>query len=191
MKDLIVLFVGTAIVNNFLLTRFLGICPFLGVTRTVNAAAGMGLAITSVLTASVILIWPLYYFVLVPMGLEYLQYVLFILVIASLVQFLEAIVRKLMPSLYDAFGIYLALISTNCAILGLALLMVVDGLGFIQSLVFALGAGAGYILAMVMMAAIREELEFADIPKSLEGPAIGLITAGLMAMSFMGFAGLI
>lgn len=190
MSELALLFFGSALVNNFLLTRFLGICPFLGVTRELKAGVGMGLAVTSVMVASVLVIWPIYHLALVPLGVEYLQTILFILIIAAMVQALEMVIRKVMPALYRAFGIYLPLITTNCAILGMALLMVGDGFSFIESLVFAVGSGAGITLAMAMMAAIREELELVDVPRSLQGTGVALITAGIMALSFMGFAGL-
>ncbi|MFS8571422.1 MAG: RnfABCDGE type electron transport complex subunit A [Clostridia bacterium] len=190
MTELLLLFVGSALVNNFLLTRFLGICPFLGVTRELKAGVSMGIAVTSVMVASVLVLWPLYNLALAPLGLGFLQNMLFILVIAALVQFLEMVIKRAFPSLYTAFGIYLPLITTNCAILGLALLMVGNEYTFLQSLVFAVGSGAGVTLAMGMMAAIREQLEFADVPQSLQGPGIALITAGIMALSFMGFAGL-
>lgn len=190
MTELLLLFVGSALVNNFLLTRFLGICPFLGVTRELKAGVSMGIAVTSVMVASVLVLWPLYNLALAPLGLGFLQNMLFILVIAALVQFLEMVIKRAFPSLYTAFGIYLPLITTNCAILGLALLMVGNEYTFLQSLVFAMGSGAGVTLAMGMMAAIREELEFADVPQSLQGAGIALITAGIMALSFMGFAGL-
>lgn len=191
MSELLLLFVGSALVNNFLLSRFLGICPFLGVTRELKAGVGMGIAVSSVLVASVLAIWPIYHLALAPLGLEYLQNILFILVIAALVQVLEMVMRKALPSLYRAFGIYLPLITTNCSILGLALLMVGDDLSFVESLIFAAGSGAGISLAMAMMAAIREELDLVDVPQSLQGTGVALITAGIMALSFMGFAGLI
>ncbi len=159
-------------------------------TRELKAGVSMGIAVTSVMVASVLVLWPLYNLALAPLGLGFLQNMLFILVIAALVQFLEMVIKRAFPSLYTAFGIYLPLITTNCAILGLALLMVGNEYTFLQSLVFAVGSGAGVTLAMGMMAAIREELEFADVPQSLQGPGIALITAGIMALSFMGFAGL-
>lgn len=191
MRELTLLFIGSALVNNFLLARFLGVCPFLGVTRRLPAALAMGGAVTFVMGASVLLTWPLYHWFLVPLGIEFLQYVTFILVIAGLVQALEISIRKLAPQLYDSFGIYLALITTNCAILGLALLVIVMELSFVEAMVFALGAGAGFTLAMAMMAGIREELAFADMPASLRGPAISLITAAMLALAFSGFAGLV
>lgn len=191
MKELLLLFVGSALVNNFLLTRFLGVCPFLGVTRELKAGVGMGVAISAVMLASVLVIWPIYNLALAPLGLEYLKTILFILVIAAMVQVLEMIMRKTLPAMYRAFGIYLPLITTNCAILGLALLMVGDNLGFVESLIFAAGSGFGITLAMAMMSAIREELELVDVPQSLQGAGVALITAGIMALSFMGFTGLI
>lgn len=190
MSELVLLFVGAALVNNFLLSRFLGICSFLGVTRELKAGVSMGVAVTSVMVASVLVLWPLYHLALLPLGLGFLQNMLFILVIAALVQYLEMIIKRNFPGLYQAFGIYLPLITTNCAILGLALLMVGNEYSFLESLVFAVGSGAGITLAMAMMSAIREELDFADVPPSLHGPGIALITAGIMALSFMGFAGL-
>lgn len=191
MSELLLLFVGSALVNNFLLTRFLGICPFLGVTRELKAGVGMGIAVTSVMLATVLVTWPIYNWALAPLGLHYLQTILFILVIASLVQVLEMVIKKSLPALHRAFGIYLPLITTNCAILGLALLVVGNQLSFIEAIVFALGSGIGITLAMAMMAAIREELELVDVPRSLQGTGIALITAGIMALSFMGFTGLI
>lgn len=190
MQDLLLVFVGAAIVNNFLLTRFLGVCPFLGVTRELKASVAMGGAVTFVMLTSVAILWPIVHFVLLPLNLVFLQYVVFILVIAVLVQTLEMVIKQLSPAVYDSFGIYLALITTNCAILGLVLLVFAGNYGFVKAMVFGLGAGAGYTLAMAMMAAIREELDLVDVPQSLRGPAIALITGGLMALSFMGFAGL-
>ena len=191
MSELLLLFVGSALVNNFLLTRFLGICPFLGVTRELKAGVGMGIAVTSVMVASVLVTWPIYNWPWRLWDLHYLQTILFILVIAALVQVLEMVIKKAFPALHRAFGIYLPLITTNCAILGLALLMVGNELSFIESIVFALGSGCRITLAMAMMAAIREELELVDVPRSLQGTGIALITAGIMALSFMGFTGLI
>lgn len=190
MSELLLLFVASALVNNFLLSRFLGICPFLGVTRELKAGAGMGIAVTSVMLATVLVVWPIYNWALAPLGLGYLQTILFILVIAALVQMLEMIIRKYLPALHRSFGIYLPLITTNCSILGIALLVVEDNLSFIQAVVFALGSGAGITLAMSMMSAIREELELVDVPPSLQGTGVALITAGIMALAFMGFTGI-
>jgi electron transport complex protein RnfA len=188
--DLLLIFIGSALVNNFLLSRFLGICSFLGVTNNLKSAAGMGAAVTFVLSITSILVWFIQYYILVPLGLTFLQIAAFILVVAVLVQLLEFFIHKKSPALYEAFGIYLPLITTNCAILGLALLIPSKEYDLVSSLIFALGAGGGYTLAMCMMAGLRSELEFADIPKSMQGPALVLLIAGIMAMAFMGFAGL-
>lgn len=190
MGELIMLFVGAALVNNFLLSRFLGICPFLGVTREIKAAVSMGGAVTFVMLVTGLVVWPLQHYVLDPLGLHFLQTVAFILIIAVLVQFLEMVIRKVSPSLHESFGIYLPLITTNCAILGLALLVVREGYTLGQTLVFALGSAAGFTLAMVMMAGIRQEMEFADVPPAFQGTAISLLIAGLMALAFLGFGGL-
>jgi len=190
MGELIMLFVGAALVNNFLLSRFLGICPFLGVTRELKAALSMGAAVTFVMLVTGLVVWPLQHYVLDPLGLGYLQTVAFILIIAVLVQFLEMVIRKYSPALYEAFGIYLPLITTNCAILGLALLVVDEGYTLGQTLVFAVGSAVGYTLAMVMMAGIRQELEFADVPPAFRGTAVSLLIAGLLALGFLGFNGL-
>jgi electron transport complex protein RnfA len=191
MLKLIFIFISAAIVNNFDLTYFLGICPFLGVSRKLSSALGMGLAVIFVMSLTAIATWILYHKILVPFGLEYLEYVVFILVIASLVQIVEMFVRKTSPKLYEALGIYLPLITTNCAILGLALFMILREYNFIQSIIFALGAGGGFTLALLIMAGIREDLEIADVPEPLKGAGISLIIAGLLALSFMGFSGII
>jgi electron transport complex protein RnfA len=190
-SELVLLFVGSALVNNFILTRFLGICPFLGVTRELKSAAGMGVAVTFVLSLTSILVWVVQYLILVPLGLVYLQYAAYILIIAVLVQLLELFLRKSSPTLYEAFGIYLPLITTNCAIMGLALLIVAQEYTLGASLTFALGGGVGFALAMCMMAGIRQELRFSDVPVSVQGPALSLMIAGIMAMTFMGFSGLV
>lgn len=191
MKELFFIFIGSVLVNNFVLARFLGICPFLGVSRSMETALGMGLATTFVMTFSGAIAWLIQHFILEPFGLPYLQYAAFILVIASLVQFVELFLQKVSPFLYDAFGIFLPLITTNCAILGLALLIVLKDYNLLSSVVFSFGAGAGFTLALTAMAGIREELAFADIPKPFQGAGISLITAGLMAMAFMAFSGLL
>lgn len=190
MRELVLLFIGSALVNNFILTRFLGICPFLGVTRELKSAGGMGLAVTFVLTLSAIFVWLVQSYILGPLGLVFLQYASYILIIAVLVQLLEFFLRKASPQLYEAFGIYLPLITTNCAIMGLALLIVAKEYTLGESLVFALGGGGGFALAMCVMAGIRQEMEFADVPKSVQGPALSLLIAGIMSMAFMGFSGL-
>ncbi len=191
MAELALIFVGSVLVNNFVLARFLGICPFLGVSKEMETALGMGMATTFVLVLSGAATWLLQTYVLAPFGLPFLQNVAFILIIASLVQLVEMFLQKTSPGLYRALGIFLPLITTNCAILGLAILVVQKDYTLIQAIVFALGAGAGFTLALAMMAGIREQLQFADVPKPLQGAGIALITAGLMSMAFMGFSGLI
>ncbi len=189
---LFLIFMGAVVVNNFVLSRFLGICPFLGVSKKIETAFSMGIAVTFVMTLSAMASWLIQNYILIPFGLErFLQIVSFILVIASLVQFVEMVIQKTSPALYQALGIYLPLITTNCAILGLALLIALKEYSLIESLAFGFGAGAGFTLAITMMAGIREELQFGDVPKPLEGAAIALIIAGLMSMAFMGFSGLI
>ncbi|MBW2980353.1 electron transport complex protein RnfA [Candidatus Woesearchaeota archaeon] len=190
-KELFVIFFGAAVVNNFVLYRFLGICPFMGVSRKTRSAVGMGLAVTFVMVIASMMTWAIYHLILAPFELYYLQYVAFILVIASLVQFIELYMRKYVEDLYKAFGIYLPLITTNCAILGLALLNILKGYSFVESLVFSIGAGAGFTLALVIMSGIRERLELAEVPEPLKGVPIALIIAGLLALAFGAFTGMI
>ena len=190
MMELVMLFIGAAVINNFVLTYFLGICPFIGVSKQIDTAVSMGMAVTFVMTLTAAITWPINHLILIPFGLPFLRYVAFILVIASLVQLVEMFVRKVSQPLYLALGIFLPLITTNCAILGLALFADLRGYRCLQSLVFALGAGVGFTLALVIMAGIREELDCADVPTPLRGPGITLIVAGLLALAFMGFAGL-
>ncbi len=188
--QLITIFITAAITHNFVLTYFLGICPFIGVSKKINAAFGMGLATTFVMTLAASTTWCINHYLLQRFGLPFLQYVSFIIVIASLVQIVEMFIRKTSPHLYRALGIYLPLITTNCAILGLTLFMVLRKYEFLESIVFGFGAGVGFTLALVIMAGIREELEFADVPEVFKGTAITLIIAGLLALAFMGFGGL-
>lgn len=187
----VLLFVSTVLVNNFILVRFLGICPFLGVSKQVETSFSMGLATTFVMTLTGVATWLINTYILEAFNLPFLQYVSFIIVIASLVQFVEMFIKKTSPVLYKALGIYLPLITTNCAILGLALLIPLNGYSFIESVVFGFSAGVGFTLAIVLMAGLRETLEFADVPDVLKGVPITLIIAGIMAMAFMGFSGLI
>ena len=189
--SLLLIFIAAALTNNFVLTYFLGLCPFIGVSKRLNSAVGMGLATTFVMVMAAAVTWLINRFILIRFGVPFLEYAAFIIVIASLVQIVEMFVRKMLPELHRALGVYLPLITTNCAILGLALFMVLRGYGFIQSVVFALGAGAGFTFALVIMSGIREELELADVPGALQGPGITLIVAGLLALAFMGFGGLI
>lgn len=189
--ELFSIFIGAALVNNFVLTRFLGICPFLGQSKNVSMAVGMGLAVIFVMTISSIVTNLLYIYLLQPLKLDYLVIVTFILIIAVLVQLIDIILRKVLPAVYNAMGIYLVLITTNCAILGLALLNVVKEYDLIESLIFGLGAGIGFTLALVIMAGIRERLELADVPEVLKGFPITLILSGLLSIAFMGFYGLV
>jgi len=191
MNELFLIFISAILVNNFVLTRFLGICPFLGVSKRIPTALGMGGAVIFVMTLASVVTNLIYTYILEPFNLLFLEYLVFILVIASLVQSVELILGKVSPILYKALGIYLPLITTNCAILGLALLNVIKGYNFSRSLIFGLGAGIGFTLALVVMAGIRERLELADIPKPLEGAAITLIIAGLLSVAFLGFYGLV
>ena len=190
MTELIVILVGTVLVNNFVLVRFLGLCPFLGVSQNIEAAAGMSLATAFVLTLSSASAYLLHQYILVPLDLEYLRTISFILVIAASVQFTEIMVRRLSPLLHQVLGIFIPLIATNCAVLGVALLNVQQSKGFVQSVFFGFGAAAGFALVLVMFASIRERLESADIPSPFRGTAIALMTAGIMSLAFMGFAGM-
>ena len=190
MSELFIILVATVLVNNFVLVRFLGLCPFMGVSRNLEAAAGMSLATAFVLTLSSASAYLLHEYVLVPLELEYLRTITFILVIAASVQFTEIMVRRLSPLLDQVLGIYIPLIATNCAVLGVALLNVQQSDGFVQSVFYGLGAAGGFALVLVMFAAIRERLEAADIPAPFRGTAIALMTAGIMSLAFMGFSGM-
>ena len=190
LHELLVITLGAILANNFIFSQFLGICPFLGVSKKVDTAVGMGIAVTFVMGLASAITWVVNEFILVRFGLMYMQTVAFILVIASLVQFIEMFLQKSMPSLYTALGVYLPLITTNCAVLGVALLNIQSGYGFISSVVYGVTDGIGFLLAIVLFASIRERLVFADYPKSFEGFPIALVTAGLMALAFMGFSGL-
>jgi len=192
MKEILLIIASSVLVNNFVLSRFLGECPFLGVSQKLETAVSMGIATTFVLTMTSVASYFIHFYILKPFGVAaFLQIVSFILVIASLVQLVEMVILKTSPALYKALGIFLPLITTNCAVLGLALLIPDSGYNLIESIAFGLGAGLGFTLAMALMAGIREELQFADIPVALQGPAIVLITAGILALSFLGFSGLI
>ena len=189
--DLLIIFISAAVVNNFVLIYFLGICPFLGVSNKLEKALSMGLATTFVMVLAALVTWLINNLILIHFKLPFLQYVAFIIVIASLVQFVEMFIRKMSPTLYRALGIFLPLITTNCAILGLALLAALREYSFIQSVVFGFAAGVGFTLALLIMAGIREELDLAPVPEPFKGAPITLIIAGLLALAFMGFAGLI
>ncbi len=190
MSELILILVGTVLVNNFVLVRFLGLCPFMGVSRNLEAAFGMSLATAFVLTLSSAVSYLLHQYVLVPLELGYLRTISFILVIAVSVQFTEIMVRRLSPLLDQVLGIFIPLIATNCAVLGVALLNVQQAKGFVQSVFFGFGAAMGFALVIVMFAAIRERLDAADIPLPFRGMAIALTTAGVMSLAFMGFSGM-
>lgn len=191
MGHFILLIISAVFVNNFVLARFLGICPFLGVSRKTETAVGMSMAVIFVMTIAALVTWLLQTYILVPLEIQYLQTIVFILVIASLVQLVEMVIQKVSPVLYQALGIYLPLITTNCAVLGVAVLNIQKEHTFWESIVFAFGASLGFALALVLFAGIRERLDLADVPKSLRGTAIALITAGLLSLAFMGFAGLV
>jgi len=189
--EVILIFISAVLVNNFVLSYFLGICPFIGVSGKLESAISMGFAVTFVLTLSAAITWLINHYILIALHVPYLEYVAFIIVIASLVQFVEMYIKKTSKAMYDALGIYLPLITTNCAILGLALFGALRQYTFIENIVFGVGAGLGFTLALVIMAGIREDLDLADVPEPLRGAAITLIIAGLLALAFMGFAGLI
>ncbi|EMI5489237.1 electron transport complex subunit RsxA [Providencia stuartii] len=191
MTDYLLLFIGTVLVNNFVLVKFLGLCPFMGVSKKLETAIGMGFATTFVMTLAAISSWLMDTLILVPLDLLYLRTLSFILVIAVVVQFTEMVVRKTSPTLYRLLGIFLPLITTNCAVLGVALLNINQSHGFLQSAVYGFGAAVGFSLVMVLFAAIRERLAVADVPAPFRGSSIGLITAGLMSLAFMGFSGLV
>ena len=188
--QLLAIALGAILANNFIFSQFLGICPFLGVSKKVDTAVGMGIAVTFVMGLASAITWLVNTFILIPFDLGYMQNVAFILVIAALVQFIEMFLQKSMPSLYTALGVYLPLITTNCAVLGVALLNIQNNYNFISSVVYGITGGLGFLLAIVLFASIRERLVFADYPKCWDGFPIALITAGLMALAFMGFSGL-
>ena len=188
--NLLAIMLGAILANNFIFSQFLGICPFLGVSKKVDTAVGMGVAVTFVMGLASAVCFVVNKYILIPLDLAYMQTVAFILVIASLVQFIEMFLQKAMPALYTALGVYLPLITTNCAVLGVVLLNVQNGYNFIESVVYGITGGLGFLLAIVLFASIRERLVFADYPKCWDGFPIALITAGLMALAFMGFSGL-
>jgi len=193
---LVMIAIGSIFLNNFVLSRFLGICPFVGVSKKLDSAVGMGMAVIFVMTLASVVTYIVYYFVLVPFHLEYLNTIAFILTIAALVQFIEMFMKKNMPSLYSALGIFLPLITTNCAVLGVAILNIDSVWGdgthynFIESTWNGFTGGVGFTLALVIMAGIREKLEFADLPESMKGLPIAFITSALIAMAFLGFSGM-
>ena len=196
LKFLVGVFLAAILTENYILNKFLGVCPFLGVSKKLNTAVGMSCAVTAVMVIATAVTWPVYTSVLVPNDFGYLQTIVFILIIAALVQLLEIIMRKYMPPLYNALGIYLPLITTNCAVLGVTMLVLEKGeadasFGYAASLVNAFGAGVGFLVAMVLFAGVRERLELCDVPKFLRGLPITLIAASLVAVSFLGFNGIV
>lgn len=186
-----IILLSSILVNNYVLSRFLGICPFLGVSKRVDTAVGMGFAVTFVMALAGVITWLLQKLILDPLDLGFLQTIAFILVIAALVQLVEMVIQKISPSLYQSLGVYLPLITTNCAVLGVAIINITENYSFIQTLVNSIGAALGFMLAIVLFAGIRERLEHADIPEAMKGFPIALISAGLMSIAFMGFSGLI
>jgi len=191
MKEYALILVGTVLVNNFVLVKFLGLCPFMGVSKKLETATGMGLATTFVLTLSSVTTWLVNEYVLEPFGIEYLRTIAFILVIAAVVQFTETVMHKTSPLLYQVLGIFLPLITTNCAVLGVALLNLQEQRTFVEAALYGFGAAIGFSLVLALFAAIRERVDVADVPEPFQGSAIALITAGLMSLAFMGFAGLV
>lgn len=191
METIITILVSTILVDNYVFAKFLGICPFLGVSSKTETATGMGIAVTFVVILASIITWVLQYYVLEMFNIQYLQTIVFILVIASLVQFVEMAIRKLSPSLYTAMGVFLPLITTNCMVLGVAVLNITQGYNLLETILNGLGASIGFFLALILIACLREQLELADVPKHLQGVPIALIAAGLMAIAFSGFAGLV
>jgi len=190
MKELILLLLATIFVNNFVFARFLGLCPYMGVSKKIPDAIGMGLAVIFVLLMASVSSWFIQYFILNPLHIEYLQTIVFILVIAALVQFVEMVLMKTSPALYKALGIYLPLISTNCIILAVAILNIRENYNLIKTVIFTVGAGLGFTLALILMSSIRERLEIADVPKALKGEPLAFIIAGLIAIAFFGFSGM-
>ncbi|MGL4403100.1 MAG: electron transport complex subunit RsxA [Fusobacteriaceae bacterium] len=187
---LLTIIIGSIFINNFIFAKFLGICPFMGVSKKVDSSIGMGMAVTFVITLASGVTWVIYHYVLTPFDLQYLQTIAFILIIASLVQFVEMAIQKTSPGLYKALGVFLPLITTNCAVLGVALLNIQQKLNFIETILTGFFVAIGFTLALVMLAGIRERLEFAEIPKPFKGVPIAFICAGLLAMAFMGFSGM-
>jgi electron transport complex protein RnfA len=191
MGEYFTLFIGAVLINNFVLTRFLGLCIFFGVSKNLDASLGMGVAVTSVMVVSSVMTWLVYTFALVPFGLKFLQTPVFVLLIACSVQLLEMIIKKHSPALYNMWGIYLMLIAANCIVFGLPVINAAEGFGLVKSVVNSFGSGAGFALAIVLMASLREKLQYASVPKTLDGLGISFILAGMLALAFLGFSGMI
>ena len=190
-KTLIVILLSSVLVNNYVLSRFLGICPFLGVSKKIDQAVGMGFSVTAVMLIATLATWPIQHFILDRFGLGYMQTIVFILIIAALVQMLEIVLKKFSPSLHRGLGVYLPLITTNCAVLGVAINNITDGYGFIESMVSSLGVGLGFLLAMVLFSGIRSRIDESEVPAAFRGIAITLIAASFISLAFMGFAGIV
>ncbi len=190
MKAIAAIILSAMLTDNFVLSKFMGICPFLGVSKKLDSASGMGIAVTFVMICATIVTYPIHYFILVPNGLAYLDTVVFILVIALFVQLVETALKKLVPPLYKSLGVYLPLITTNCAVLGVTVLNIDNDFTFVQSIVNALGAGLGFMLALVIFSGVRKKMEYADIPETFKGVPATLIAASIVSISFMGFSGL-
>lgn len=190
-KILVVILMSSVLVDNYVLRQFLGICPFLGVSKKLNQAAGMGVAVIFVMIMATAATWPIQKFILEKIGLEYMQTIVFILIIAALVQFIEIILKKFIPSLHKSLGVYLPLITTNCAVLGVTINNISDGYNFVESLVSALGVGLGFLLAMVLFAGIRSRIDESEIPESLKGLPVTLIAASFLSLAFFGFEGVV
>ena len=191
LKQLILILMGGVLINNYVLQQFLGICPFLGVSKKINQATGMGVAVTFVMLVATAATYPIYMYALVPLKLEYLQTIVFILVIASLVQFVEIILKKFIPSLHKSLGVYLPLITTNCAVLGVTINNITAGYDFLESMVSSLGVGLGFLLAMVLFAGVRSRIENCPAPKCFKGIPVTLVAASIVALAFYGFAGVV
>ena len=191
LKNLILILMGGVLINNYVLQQFLGICPFLGVSKKVNQATGMGVAVTFVMLCATAVTYPIYALALVPLKLEYLQTIVFILVIAALVQFVEIVLKRFIPSLHKSLGIYLPLITTNCAVLGVTINNITAGYNFLESMVYSLGVGLGFLLAMVLFAGVRSRIENCPSPKPFKGIPITLVAASIVALAFYGFAGVV
>lgn len=192
MKELLMIMMSVILVDNFVLAKFLGICPFLGVSKKLDSAVGMGVAVTFVMVLSTVVTWPIQILILDPNGIGYMQTIVFILVIAGLVQLVEMTMKKYMPPLYSALGVYLPLITTNCAVLGVCVLNITEGYGFVQSIFNSLGGGIGFLLAMVLFAGLRGRLENNKlVPEAFKGAPITLVTASILSLSFMGFSGMV
>ena len=190
-KTLVVILMSSVLVNNYVLSKFLGICPFLGVSKKLNQAVGMGISVIFVMLMATAVTWPIQMFVLNKLGLEYSQNIVFILVIAALVQFIEIVLKKFIPSLHKSLGVYLPLITTNCAVLGVTINNILDGYNFVESMVSSLGCGLGFLLAMVLFSGVRSRIDESNIPESFKGLPVTLVAASFISLAFFGFAGIV